>query len=505
MSASFLHIHPADSVVVALRDLMAGETLENGILVQEDIPRGHKMATIPVPKGAPVLKFSLQIGIAGVDIAVGKHVHSHNLLYQADTAVSAIGTGVVPVDCIPLEKRAHFQGIVRKDGRVATRNYIGILSTVNCSATVARMVSEHFRGAIMQRWPHVDGVVALTHRTGCGLDATGEPAALLQRTLAGYARHPNFAGVLVIGLGCETIQMETLFSSQGLERSPALCDLVIQETGGTAATVQAAIARVETMLDTANEVRRQSVSAHHLKLGLQCGGSDGFSGLTANPALGAAVDLLVRHGATAVLSETPEIYGAESMLLARAINHDVGQRLLDRLKWWEEYTSLHRQSMDNNPSPGNKKGGLTTILEKSLGATAKGGSTPLRQVYRYADPIDETGFVFMDTPGYDPVSATGQIAGGCTILAFTTGRGSCFGCKPAPSLKLASNTPLYQRMSGDMDINCGEIVDGSASVGTMGELIFHRILAVASGEKTASERLGYGEDEFSPWLLGAVM
>ena len=505
MSASFLLIHPTDSVVVALRDLIAGETLENGLLVQENIPRGHKMATVSLPAGAPVLKFALQIGIASTDIAAGRHVHTHNLAYQPDTAVSAIGTDVTPVDFIPVEERAHFQGILRADGRVATRNYIGILSTVNCSATVTKRVAEHFRGAIMQRWPHVDGVVALTHRTGCGLDVAGEPAALLRRTLAGYARHPNFAGVVVIGLGCETIQMETLFSSQGLERSQILCDLVIQEAGGTTATVLAAIARIEAMLDTANDVRRQPVPAHHLKLGLQCGGSDGFSGLTANPALGAAVDLLVRHGGTAVLSETPEIYGAESMLLARATSRDIGEKLLDRLKWWEEYTSLHGQSMDNNPSPGNKKGGLTTILEKSLGATAKGGNTPLRQIYRYADPIDESGFVFMDTPGYDPVSATGQVAGGCNILAFTTGRGSCFGCKPTPSLKLASNTPLYRCMSEDMDINCGEIIDGRVSVSEMGEMIFRKLLAIASGEKTTSERLGYGEDEFSPWILGATM
>ncbi len=505
MPASFLRIHPADSVVIALRDLVAGETIENGIIIQESIPRGHKVATTMLRKADPVLKFSLQIGVAGQDIVPGSHVHAHNLVYQPSGAAYEIGVDAHPTNYIPKDQQAHFQGIVRADGQIATRNYIGVLTTVNCSATVARLVSEHFRGPIMEQWPNVDGIVALTHRTGCGLDADGETNELLYRTLAGYARHPNFAGVVVVGLGCEGTQMDKLFAKQGLTRSNILQDLIIQETGGTTATVKAAIAKIETMLEAANTVQRQSVSAEYLTLGLQCGGSDGFSGLSANPALGAAVDLLVRHGGTAVLSETPEIYGAESMLLRRAASREVGEKLLDRLKWWEEYTARNAQSMDNNPSPGNKKGGLTTILEKSLGATAKGGTTTLQQVYGYAEPITSKGFVFMDTPGYDPVSATGQVAGGCNAIIFTTGRGSCFGCKPVPSMKLATNTPLYQRMSEDMDINCGEIIDGTASVNEMGERIFEQLLKVASGEKTASERLGYGEDEFAPWILGATM
>lgn len=505
MPPSCIRIHPDDSVAIALRDLAIGEEIDSGIVVRDPIPRGHKVALTALRMGDAVLKFSLQIGVAGTDIEAGQHVHLHNLTYRPGIAAYDIGVDSRPVPLVPENERATFQGIRRADGRVATRNYVGVLTTVNCSATTAHLVADHFRGPIMQRWPNVDGVIALSHRTGCGLDLMGEPIRLLRRTLAGYARHPNFAGVVVIGLGCESLQMDQLFNAEGLSRSDFLADLIMQDAGGTRACADAAIARIETMLDTANQARRETVSASQLIVGLQCGGSDGFSGLSANPALGAAVDRLVRHGGTAVLSETPEIFGAESMLLRRALSPEVGQKLLDRIAWWDAYTTRNDQSMDNNPSPGNKKGGLTTILEKSLGATAKGGTTPLQQVYTYAEPIRDKGLVFMDTPGYDPVSATGQIAGGCNLIVFTTGRGSCFGCKPAPSMKLATNTPLYNRMSDDMDINCGTILDGLSSVDEMGEVIFRNIFAVASGAKTASERLGYGECEFAPWVLGATM
>jgi altronate hydrolase len=472
----------------------------------QPIPKGHKVAIAPIAAGAPVRKLGQIIGVATTPIAAGEHVHVHNVEFRPSAADHSIGTDRRGAPVLPESEAATFEGIVRPDGRVATRNYIGVLTTVNCSATVARHVADQFRGPQgLAEYPNVDGVVALTHRTGCGMASEGEPMDVLRRTLAGYARHPNFAGVLIVGLGCEANQMKRLVEAEGLAPGDNLHTLVMQETGGTTATVRAGIARVRAMLERANDVARQTVPARHLKLGLQCGGSDGFSAISANPALGVAADILVRNGGTAVLSETPEIYGAEHMLLRRAVSREVGEKLLGLLKWWENYIAINGGSMDNNPSPGNKAGGLTTILEKSLGAAAKGGSSDMVDVYRFAEPITAQGFVFMDTPGYDPVSVTGQVAGGCNVICFTTGRGSCFGCKPAPSLKLATNTPMYQRMAEDMDVNCGEILDGACSMQEMGERIFRLILETASGRRSKSEEYGYGEDEFAPWVLGATM
>ncbi|HLJ65292.1 MAG TPA: UxaA family hydrolase, partial [Stellaceae bacterium] len=444
-------------------------------------------------------------GFATSAIEPGQHVHTHNLAMGDFARDYAFGTDSRPTTLLPQSRRATFHGIVREDGRVATRNYLGILTTVNCSATTARLVANEFRGPALAEFPNIDGVVALGHGTGCGMASEGEAMDLLRRTLGGYARHPNFAGVLILGLGCEANQIGGLLKDAGLELGPRLQAMTIQETGGTAKTVREGVARLRAMLPAANDVARTPVAARHLTLALQCGGSDGYSGITANPALGAAVDLLVRHGGTAVLSETPEIYGAEHLLTRRARTKEVGEKLIQRIRWWEDYTARTGNEMNNNPSPGNKAGGLTTILEKSLGAVAKGGSSDLVEVYRYAEAITAQGFVFMDTPGYDPVSATGQVAGGANIICFTTGRGSVFGCKPAPSLKLATNTPLYRHMIDDMDINCGPIIDGEASVEDMGERIFDLILATASGQRTKSEALGMGEEEFAPWQLGAVM
>jgi altronate hydrolase len=388
---------------------------------------------------------------------------------------------------------------------VATRNYIGVVSTVNCSASVSKFVAQHFTPERLAAFPNVDGVVPITHSIGCGMDSNGKGMDVLRRTLAGYVRHANFAGIVIIGLGCEANQMDALFAAQHLEAGPLLEPLVIQDGGGTRRTVEAAIAAVDSMLPRANAFTRTRVPAGHITIGLQCGGSDGYSGITANPALGAACDLLVAHGGTVILSETPEIYGAEHLLTRRAVSQAVADKLIARIRWWEDYCARHEGSMDNNPSPGNKAGGLTTILEKSLGAVAKAGTTNLIDVFEYAQPVTAKGFVYMDTPGYDPVSATGQVAGGANLVCFTTGRGSVYGCKPSPSIKLATNTPLYERMTEDMDVNCGEIVDGTVSVQQKGGEIFERILRVASGERSKSEALGIGQEEFVPWYLGAVM
>jgi len=494
----------SDDVAVALKPVAASQRLPGlNITVISDIPAGHKLAVHPVALGDPVRKFNQIIGFATQPISTGEHVHTHNLITGNFEREYAIGSEARPTERIPQAQTATFQGIVRANGRVGTRNYVGILTTVNCSATVARRIAAHFTPEILSAYPNVDGVVTITHGTGCGMAEHDEPADLLRRVFAGYATHPNFASVLLLGLGCETNQIEPLITLTGANGS--LRTSTIQDAGGTASAIQKGIATVFEMLEQANQTTRTTVSASNLIVGLQCGGSDAYSGISANPALGAAVDLLVRNGGAAILSETPEIYGAEHLLTRRSSCPDVAQRLIDRIHWWEEYTARHRGSIDNNPQPGNKTGGLTTILEKSLGAISKGGTTNLNEVYLYAEPVTEKGLVFMDSPGFDPVSATGQVASGANLICFTTGRGSVFGCKPTPSLKIASNTTLFNRMSDDMDLNCGTIIDGDETVQAAGARIFNEILRVASGHPTRSEIHGFGEEEFQPWLQGATL
>jgi altronate hydrolase len=455
-----------------------------------------------IAAGAGVRKYGQVIGFATRDIAAGEHVHGHNLEFHAFERDHAVGTQVTPLDPPPGDLRRTFDGLRRPDGRAATRNYIGILTTVNCSATVARLIAQR---ANVDVYPNVDGVVALTHGTGCGMAGDGEGFELLRRTLTGYAEHPNFAALLVLGLGCEVNQVASLVEGFELPDATPVESLTIQDFGGTTSTVREGLTRLEKLLPSVNDVRREPIDVAELVLALECGGSDAYSGITANPALGVASDLLVACGGTSVLGETPEVYGAEHLLTRRAASPEVAERLLDRIRWWEAYTAANDGSMDNNPSPGNKDGGLTTILEKSLGAVAKGGHAPLRAVYEYAERVRDRGFVFMDTPGYDPVSVTGMVAGGANVVCFTTGRGSVFGCKPVPSLKLATNSEMYRRMSDDMDVNCGDILDGSDTVEQVGRRIYDAIVDVASGEPTASERLGFGDEEFVPWQLGAVM
>ena len=499
-----IRLNPSDDVVIACQEVPAGTPLaEERLTVRDAIPAGHKIAVRNIAAGEPVRRYNQIIGFATKPISPGEHVHVHNLEVHSFERDYAFCVDSKPTSYV--RPASTFRGIVRPDGRVATRNYLGVLTTVNCSATVAKRISEAFAGDALKEYPNVDGVVAITHTTGCGMDINGEGMEVLRRTLSGYARHVNFAGILIIGLGCEVNQAEDLFSTQGLPRGPLLSSMTIQESGGTVGAIRIGVERIREMLTIANKAVRETVSAANLVVGLQCGGSDSYSGITANPALGAAVDLLVSHGGTAILSETPEIYGAEHLLTRRAVSPAIGEKLISRIHWWEEYTARERGEMNNNPSPGNKAGGLTTILEKSLGAVAKGGTTDLMDVFEYAEPIAAKGLVFMDTPGYDPVSATGQVAGGANMICFTTGRGSVYGCKPAPSLKLATNSRLYRQMTDDMDINCGEILDGEASIAEVGERIFQLILETASGRQSRSEAHGFGAEEFVPWMLGAVM
>ncbi|MCA9116071.1 MAG: altronate dehydratase [Planctomycetaceae bacterium] len=508
----FVRLHPDDNIAIARANVGTGVPLPGAgsVSTTEPVDLGHKVALVPLAKGDPVRKFGQLIGFATEPVAAGEWVHSHNLAVGSRSQDYEFATAIPPAPA-PCPERT-FPGYRRADGRIATRNYIALISTVNCSATTARNVAAAFDQSLLADYPQIDGVVALTHQGGCAMQYGGEDHEQLSRTLAGFARHPNIAAYLILGLGCETGQGSFLVDRNGLTQltlpgeEPETLPLMmnIQDVGGVRKTVDRAVGVLKEMLPEVNKFQREPVPVSELILGTECGGSDGNSGVTANPAVGIASDLLVAHGATSILAETPEIYGGEHLLTRRAVSREVGEKLIERIRWWEEYTGKFGVEIDNNPSVGNKKGGLTTIWEKSLGAIAKGGSTALRQVYRFAEPVTEKGFVVMDSPGYDPASVTGMVAGGANVVVFTTGRGSCFGCKPVPSIKIATNTPMYERMIDDMDLNAGTILDG-VPVEEVGREIFEKIVAVAGGEKTKSEQQGIGDSEFCPWSIGPVL
>lgn len=507
MAGDPLVLHPRDNIAVLTTRAQKGDVFFAGASLEKPVPTGHKIARANITKGATILKFGQFIGTATQDITIGAHVHTHNCAFDSPEKDYAIGADlVVSQGAIPTTDLLTFQGYARQSGLVGTRNFIALVATVNCSATVikhaAREVEE---SGLLDQYPNVDGIVACAHSSGCGMAASGRGYEILDRVLWGYATHPNVGATVFVGLGCEVMQiarMQVHFGDVGTEGFHAL---TIQDTGGTRATIDAIKVHVQNILPDVNRVTRTAQPMSALTVALQCGGSDGFSAITANPALGVASDLIVAQGGTAVLSETPEIYGAEQLLLRRATSPEVAQKLLAQIKWWEEYAATHGGSLDNNPSPGNKVGGITTILEKSLGAVAKAGSTPLCAVYDYAEKITEAGLVFMDTPGYDPVSATGQIAGGAQIVVFTTGRGSAFGSKPSPTIKVATSDRLFAEMPDDMDFNTGEIISGGISTADKGAQLFQMIRDVASGQVTKSEALGLGDNEFVPWQIGAVM
>ena len=493
-----------DNVIIACRTFQKEDIVENFSLI-EPIISGHKISTRAISQGDSILKYGQTIGYAMSDIPCGAHVHTHNVEFRATDAAYQFGTNLRDVKPVREQERDTFMGYRRENGSVGTRNYIAIVTSVNCSATAARRIADSFGEEELSQYPNVDGVVAFVHGTGCGMAGDGEGFEALQRVMWGYAKHPNHGGVVMVGLGCEMNQIDWLLDAYGLKQSPTFQTMNIQSVAGLQKTIEMGVKKVREMLPIVNAAQRTLCPASELKVALQCGGSDAWSGITANPALGEACDLLVAQGGTGVLAETPEIYGAEHLLTERAIDRATGDRLIGLINWWEDYTARNRGSMDNNPSPGNKKGGLTTILEKSLGAAAKGGTTPLTGVYKYAEPVRARGFTFMDSPGYDPASVTGQIAGGCNLVCFTTGRGSAFGSKPAPTIKLSTNTAMYERMVDDMDINCGDIITGSATIQSKGREIYELFLRVASGEASKSEAQGLGDYEFVPWQIGAVM
>ena len=491
-----------DNVAVTSLEISPKTKIESqGIVSLDNIPFGHKICLKPINKGDPVIKYDQIIGFASKSIQPGEHVHSHNLEFKEfDRKFS-----VSEKNKIALEKsNLFFDGIQRDNGDVATRNYIGIISTVNCSATVSKMIAEKIKYSdILKDYPNIDGIVPITHSTGCGMNTVSEGMQIFQRTIDGFKNHPNFSHVFVIGLGCECAQVSLFVES--MKKHNRIHFLTIQDEGGTKKIVEKVFGQIKDLLKEANNVKRTPQAINHLTLALQCGGSDGYSGISANPALGVAADLLVKNGGSSILSETPEIYGAEHLLINRAVSKEVADKLVAKIEWWKHYTTINNSSMDNNPAPGNKKGGLTTILEKSLGAVAKGGNSLLSDVLSYAEPLTNKGFNFMDSPGYDPVSVTGQVASGANVICFTTGRGSCFGCKPVPSLKLATNTAMFKKMSEDMDINCGTVIDGEETVEQAGQRVFELVLKTASGHKSKSELNGYGDEEFNPWQVGVVM
>lgn len=499
-----IQLDPSDNVAVARERLEVGEALGGGATL-EPIPSGHKVALSRIARGEAVRKYAQVIGFAADDIEAGAHVHTHNVEFRNVSGSYEFSTNLRPVAMVPDASRDSFMGYRRSNGRVGTRNYIAILTSVNCSATAARMIAAAFGPEEMAAYPNVDGVVAFVHGTGCGMAGAGDGFSALQRVMWGYARHPNHGGVVMVGLGCEMNQIDWLLEAYGIEKGPLFQTMNIQDVAGLRKTVELGIEKVRAMLPLVNEARRKPCPASELMVALQCGGSDAWSGVTANPALGYACDLLVAQGGTGVLAETPEIYGAEHLLTQRAMDRKTGDKLIELIRWWEDYTARNKGSMDNNPSPGNKKGGLTTILEKSLGAAAKGGTTPLTGVYKYGEPVTAKGFTFMDSPGYDPASVTGQIASGCNLVAFTTGRGSAFGSKPSPCIKISTNTAMYDRMVEDMDVNAGAMLTDGVSLEEKGREIYELLLRVASGEQSKSEAQGLGDFEFVPWQIGAVM
>ena len=507
-----LMMHPEDSVAVAKRPIPVETELTGGpstFRANQTIPPGHKIAIRAVGAGEPVKRYGQTMGFAGSDITMGDHVHTHNVELGEFSRDYAFCSDVRAVDHYEADRLRSFEGFARPGNRAGTRNYIAVISSVNCSASVSRYISERFTAEELRRnFPNVDGVIAFKHSSGCANDP-GEPTFVLQRVLAGIARHPNIGGYLLIGLGCEVNQVQAIVKNEHLdepregEQAPIAMD--IQSLGGIRKTVEAGVKAVAELLPRANDIRRTQQPLAKLALAMNCGGSDGNSGITANPALGVASDELVRHRGISVLAETTEVYGAEHLLTRRAVSREVGEKLIGFIRWWEDYAKQHEVSINNNPSVGNKAGGLTTIYEKSLGAVAKGGLSPLAAVYKYAEPVTTPGLGFMDTPGFDPISMTGLVAGGCSVGVFTTGRGSVYGCKPTPSIKVATNTPLYNWMEEDMDINAGTILDGTETVEQVGYRIFEKIIAVASGERTKSELAGIGDEEFAPWILGSVL
>ena len=488
-----------DNVGVAPMLLPANKKIKSNLTTLELIPLGHKIAIAKIKKNDFIYKYGQIIGVALKNIDIGEHVHSHNIIFTEFNRKSKIKKFNDFQNKYP--DRLFFNGFKRKNGKVGTRNYVGLISTVNCSATVVKKIADKINNNLdLKKFSNIDGVVSLKHSSGCGMNINGHGMSVLNQTIQGFKHHPNFIKVFVIGLGCECSQI-----SLYRDENDSVVYMNIQEEGGTRKIIDEVTSQIIKMFPILNKVKRTKNPISELTVALQCGGSDSYSGITANPALGYASDLIIQHGGSTILAETPEIYGAEHLLIERSFDKRIAQKLKNKIEWWKTYTRINNATLDNNPSPGNKKGGLSTILEKSLGAVAKSGTAIMQDVLDYAEPIKKKGLNYMDSPGFDPVSVTGQVASGSNIICFTTGRGSCFGFKPTPSIKIASNTNMYNNLKDDMDINAGTIMDGDSDIKKIGTEIFESIINTASGKLTKSEINEYGDDEFSPWIIGATI
>jgi altronate hydrolase len=498
---SAIHLSPADNIAVARVALSPGSELHvegSLVSVKDAVPAGHKIALRPIAAGDNIVRYGQVMGRARVAIDAGQHVHTHNVSFEEISFEYEFPVGERAIVSRSKDVPT-FMGYAREDGRAGTRNYIAVVAASNCAAHTAEQIAASYTPE--QLPPGVHGVVAFPHGEGCG-HAIGPDTDQLRRTLSGVLDHPNVAGAIILGLGCEVNQIEHYLGPDA-PKSDRLVGMTVQGSGGTRATVEAARKAIAPMLERAADEKRVELPASKIVLGLNCGGSDSFSGITANPALGYCSDLLAEIGAAAVLAETTEIFGAEHLLVKRARNRETAEKLLACVDKYKRYLRQFGGSFDDNPSPGNKAGGLTNILEKSLGAVIKGGTTTLMQVVDYAERVTSPGFVFMNTPGYDPASLTGLAAGGVNVIAFTTGRGSAIGFPTIPVVKIATNTPMYERMRDNMDINAGRIADGDATVQQVGREIFDMVIRVASGEVPCAERLGH--KEFVPWRIGPMM
>ena len=497
---NIIKLNEKDNIGVAPMPIPENTEINLGVLTKDAIPFGHKISLADIKKGSFIYKYGQIIGTASNDILCGQHVHSHNLIFsEFDRKYEIKSKNKFNLE----NNNLFFKGYKRENGKAGTRNYIGLISTVNCSATVVKKIAENINIHLLKNnFANIDGAVCLKHSSGCGMNTSGHGMQVFNRTIEGFKHHPNFGKVFVIGLGCECAQISLYQNDSNKDKVEYLN---IQDEGGTREIINNVTKKIINDLEDINSITRNNIPVSELTVALQCGGSDSYSGITANPALGFASDLLIKNGGSTILAETPEIYGAEHLLIERAKKKEIVDKLIKQIEWWKHYTLINNGSLDNNPSPGNKKSGLTTILEKSLGAVAKSGTSTMMAVLDYSEKISSKGFNFMDSPGYDPVSVTGQVASGSNVICFTTGRGSCFGFKPSPSIKIASNTNMFNKLEEDMDINAGKIMDGESNIEEVGNQIFHKIIAVASGEQTKSELNGYGDDEFNPWVIGATM
>ena len=498
---NIIKLNEKDNIGIAPMNIPKNVDLNIGIKTKTNVPYGHKISLVKIKTGEFILRYGQKIGVALVDIDAGEHVHSHNL--SSTEFKRNYKNNFEKENYIKNKRDIFFKGYKRSNGSAGTRNYIGLISTVNCSATVVKKIADKVNNELRKNnFQNIDGAVSLKHSSGCGMNTTGYGMNVFNRTIEGFKVHPNFAKVYVIGLGCECAQI-SLYNKDQESRNVEY--LNIQDEGGTKEIVKKVSDRIINQLKGINKIQRTNIAISELTVALQCGGSDSYSGVTANPALGFASDMLVDHGGSSILSETTEIYGAEHLLFERSINKKNIEKIKNQIDWWKEHLYKNGSSMDNNPSPGNKKGGLTTILEKSLGGVSKSGTRNMVDVLDYAERLKIKGFNFMNGPGYDPVSVTGQVASGANIICFTTGRGSCFGFKPTPSIKIATNTNMFNKLEEDMDINAGAIMDNEKTLEEVGNEIFDKIISVASGEKSKSEINDYGDDEFNPWIIDPTM